>query len=383
MAISSYEKDGKILWKVYLNIRSRERSNVRTQRQISGIETEKEAIAIEKKLLREASEKIVKKATQGMKWEEVIHRWEIEMRYNKTHFNYQTTTIMDHVNALRTWTAQLLKKPASEICIADIRDVLKLMEAEGKSRSFRKAVKHTVNVVYKWGIEERLIPNVQVSPAVGVKLGPKEAEKVPEILNIDEIRKLLLEAKRFNHEWYPIWATALLTGMRNGELHALLWSDVDFDNNRLTVSKSFNTRLKIVKSTKAGHWRTVPLSPELKSLLLELKSTANGRENVLPRFWEWDKGEQARILRAFCQGVGIKPVCFHALRACFATQLLANDIAPATVMKVCGWRDLKTMQHYIRVAGINERGATDVLKLLPVGEVLIGEVVSLFQFKNK
>jgi len=34
-------------------------------------------------------------------------------------------------------------------------------------------------------------------------------------------------------------------------------------------------------------------------------------------------------------------------------------------MKVCGWKDLDTMGRYIRLAGIDELGATDSLKILP------------------
>jgi len=28
-------------------------------------------------------------------------------------------------------------------------------------------------------------------------------------------------------------------------------------------------------------------------------------------------------------------------------------------MKICGWSDLKTMQYYVRLAGVDERVATD------------------------
>ena len=66
--------------------------------------------------------------------------------------------------------------------------------------------------------------------------------------------------------------TALLTGMRSGEIQALVWSDIDLDSRRITVSKSFDCRMKTVKSTKAGYWHTVPISDELFQLLSELKS---------------------------------------------------------------------------------------------------------------
>ena len=171
---------------------------------------------------------------------------------------------------------------------------------------------------------------------------------------------------------------ALLTGMRNGELHALLWSDVDFENRIIRLTKSYNTRTRAVKSTKAGYWRNVPISSELHQLLSELKLSAGDREHVLPRCWQWDRGEQARILRMFCTGAGLPSIRFHALRACFATQLMGNNVAPIRVMKICGWRDLKTMERYVRLAGVDERGATDCLQVLASDAEAMGKVVPLF-----
>ena len=45
---------------------------------------------------------------------------------------------------------------------------------------------------------------------------------------------------------------ALLTGMRGGELYALEWNDVDFENKVIRVTKSFNKRTNEVKSTATG-----------------------------------------------------------------------------------------------------------------------------------
>ena len=50
----------------------------------------------------------------------------------------------------------------------------------------------------------------------------KGEEKAPDIFTLEEIRKFLTAAKALKHHWYPIWAFAILTGMRSGELHALL-----------------------------------------------------------------------------------------------------------------------------------------------------------------
>ena len=381
MSVSSYEKNGKKLWKIYLNIRSQDNPAIREQKIVVGFETEKSALAEEKKLVREITEKLIKRASQGHSWEAVIGMWELAMRNDKNHYNYQLTTILDYVSRLRNWTPAWLSLPASEITRGDARTLLKEVELAGKTRRFQKTVKDTINAVYDWGIQEKLIPGVQTSPMKGLELTAPKEEKVPDILTLEEIRKLLFEAKRLESRWYPIWVLALLTGMRNGELHALEWSDVDLENRKITVSKSYNTRFKEVKSTKSGFWRTVPLSEDLFQFLIELKQMTGAQKFVLPRIGKWNSGLQAEELRKFCVIAGIKSIRFHALRACFATQLLSHNIDPGRVMKICGWEQLDTMRRYVRLAGIDEKGATEAIKILPSDVALIGKVVDLFEFR--
>jgi len=56
-------------------------------------------------------------------------------------------------------------------------------------------------------------------------------------------------------------------------------------------------------------------------------------------------------------------VKFHALRACFATHLLRGGAKTPEIMKICGWTDLKTMDHYVRLAGVEIK---DTTKKLPI-----------------
>ena len=85
----------------------------------------------------------------------------------------------------------------------------------------------------------------------------------------------------------------------------------------------------------------------------------------LPRIKAWTNNDQAKHLQGFCEGIGIRPIVFHALRACFAVQMLQNGVPTVTVMAIGGWEDMKTMMVYVRMAGVDIHGATQNLKLLP------------------
>jgi integrase len=79
---------------------------------------------------------------------------------------------------------------------------------------------------------------------------------------------------------------------------------------------------------------------------------------VLPRFKDWNNGDQAVPLKTFLRSIKVRPIKFHALRACFATQMLASGIPSPIVMKIGGWKKSSTMDIYLRLSGV------DTIKIL-------------------
>lgn len=369
MAVRSYQADtGETLWKAYVCVRSKTNPGIRVQRWKFGCKTEKQAEREETQLLKECHLEVINKESQGSSWGSVVEAWEKHLRAEMSD-QMNEDTREDYVASLVKHTTIWWKRSAAEITRADIQELLAQLKAHGASNSFLSKTKNTLNRVFVFGMERNLIKGIDRSPTYGISVQRRE-ERKPEILTLAQIRKLLNEARRLESPWYHIWTTALLTGMRSGELYALLWSDVDWENKQLSVTKSYNCRKKLIKSTKSGDWRTVPISQELMTVLKELKANASDRPSLLPRLRDWTKGYQATELREFCLGVGLPSIRFHTLRACFATQLIRSGIAPIRIQKICGWKDLETMQRYIRLAGIEIEGATEALKVLPEAEAM-------------
>lgn len=375
MAIKEITLNDTKCFEVSVNIRSKINRRFRAQRRKRGISTLREAQKIEKELLIECSSEIGRLEGSGLPWPDLLEKYELAHRQNSPLIKkVQLTTIWENVGTLRRFTTAWETKFCNEITAGDVRKLLQEMLDQEYSRSRLKSVRSAINTIFKWGIEDGTVIGIRHSPAFDIQLGRVQDEKPPQVLSLTEIQKLLDTSREMEHTWYPIWFMALHTGMRSGELQALEWNDVDFETRMLTCSKSYNGRMKVVKSTKAGYWRKIPISQELEAFLIDLRARKEpGSIHVLPRIGMWKRGEAAKVLREYCDSIGINSINFHALRACFATHLLNAGVSSPVVKKICGWTDEKVMTRYIRLAGIDVRGATEGL----------GFVKPEFQIENK
>lgn len=374
------KKIGPNLYKVSVKEYSRIDPKICKQLQRKVIGSFNEAKKVHRELQEEALREVIRREQVGSLWGQLTEDFFTGL-LTKTIFiskNFGPRTLEDYSQALKKYTKHWWRLPAADITPADVKRLFHEVAFEhNRSIAVQQKLKAAINIVFEWGIESRRIRNVSFSPAANIKLAGRKTEKQPEILTQKQISQFLRLAKEFDHPWFAIWFLAIHTGARSGELYALLWCDIDFEGQRIFINKSYSKRTNSIGPTKAGYWRDVPINSELMKFLKELRLQSSGRENVLPHLTDWTRGEQAKILRAFLAQVGLPQVKFHTLRACFATHLLRHKVAPVIVMKICGWKDLETMQRYIRLAGIEVEDATDSLKFMSEEKVL-GVVVEIF-----
>lgn len=249
---------------------------------------------------------------------------------------YQPSTYYCYEKCLNKYVLAVWEsKDVQRITQDDVRELIFEKMPEGTTPHSRK---HTLKLVRK--IFQMAIDNQELAknPCAGVVV--KAPVNDQEVLNRVEVDKLLSEAKVTNHRFYPVWVTGLKTGMRSGEMFALLWSDVDFEGKMIHVTKSWGSKNGL-KSTKNERNRVVPISDDFLAFLKELHLKSNPNEpHVLPRLTEWQRGDQAKVLREFCKRIGITSVRFHDLRATFITNLLAQGVSLSpdirTQLNQCG-----------------------------------------------
>lgn len=361
MTIKMIEKNGKKTYQVYVN--GKDARGQRVQRKKRGIETLKKAEAIEFEFKRELAR--LREEAVPYYW----HEWLSEC-LKRMKLSYRTSTVMNYEKSLGKWiTPRWRDRFIHQITKMQIYTAI-FEEVDAKiSPHTRKSILKMVRRIFQMAVEEGIL---NTNPCTGIKCKVPEAEQ--KVFTNKEVEIFLREAKLTGHRFYSIWAFALMTGMRSGEMYALKWTEIDFEAKLIRVSRQWTNKNGFT-STKTQRSRLVPISDDLLKFLKELK-LQNSSEFVLPHLKEWENGEQAKVTREFCTAIGVTPIKFHDLRATFITNLLSRGESLARVMAIVGHSQLKTTNGYLRKAGVEIIGGTDKLGY-GIPEDTLGEVVYL------
>ena len=173
---------------------------------------------------------------------------------------------------------------------------------------------------------------------------------------------------------------ALIAGARRGEIMGLQFSDIDFENNKITIKRSATiTNGKIeIKPTKDYKERTVSVNQEDIALIAELQKEKEKKKRQLGTAWrgnqwlftKWDGSliypqTISKQWDKFVKRNGLPKVKFHALRHTSATLLLCSSTDVNTVRIRLGHGSLKTTQIYAHlVYEADEQAACNLKDML-------------------
>ena len=286
-------------------------------------------------------------------------------------FHRKQSTIINYRGRLSKWLPQsFMDKDIKSFTKNDIFNLIFVKLNNQMSENSQKSLLKMIRRIFEMAVEEGIIIS---NPTRGLVV--KIPQREQKVLTATEAETFLKVAQTTSHRFYPVWVVALMTGMRSGEMYALKWSDVDLESNTISVTKQWTSKDGF-EPTKTRESRVVPISLELRTFLaeLKLKNLSLDSDFVLPHLKEWTNGEQAQVTKEFCRSLGISEIKFHDLRATFITNLLTQGVPLVTVMAIVGHRKISTTDVYLRLAGVNVKGATNQLGYKvpsnPMGQIL-------------
>lgn len=183
-------------------------------------------------------------------------------------------------------------------------------------------------------------------------------------LTLDEVEAVLRSVAdgHFAETDRVLYLTAAMTGLRQGELLALRWIDVDWRAARLRVRRTYTRgRFGVPKSRRSV--RSVPITDRVAGELERhfQRSAYQADEDLV--FCHPHSGnplDASRLRKRFAKALdaaGVRRVRFHDLRHTFGTHCAAADIALRTLQEWMGHRDAKTTQVYADYAPSEHEGA--------------------------
>jgi integrase len=235
----------------------------------------------------------------------------------------------------------------------DVADLVAVMEARGLAPKSIANYIGTLSALFNFAAEPRR-GWATSNPCRGAELPAIPECKEIRFLELDEVDALVSAAQPGAYEAIDraLYLTAAMTGLRQGELIALRWRDVDWRASRVRVRQNY-VRGKFGTPKSRRSTRSVPMADAVGGELDRLykSSTARGDDELV--FADPHTGgplERGAILRRFRHALTaarlVESHRFHDLRHTFGTRMAAAGVPMRTLQEWMGHRDIETTQRY-------------------------------------
>ena len=237
-----------------------------------------------------------------------------------------------------------------DITQADNLMILKhLIDLRDAGLGQRSRARHLVSIrgFYRFLLHEKILKK---DPVRGIEL-PKSIVKLPGVLSIDEIHRLLNVLDSHTHRGARDAAMIELlyaAGLRVSELVTLKMQDANLEAGFVRVfGKGSKERIVPI-----GRYATDKIQHYIHAARPQLLKSANSRYLFVVRagkpmtrqgFW--------KLLRGYAQKAGIyKNITPHTIRHSFASHLLERGADLRAIQEMLGHSDISTTQIYTHVA---------------------------------
>lgn len=214
----------------------------------------------------------------------------------------------------------------------------------------------------RWGLLAR-------NPCDAVTV-PRSPKPKMQALDEAEVRRLLIQARQ--DPLYALYLLAIATGLRQGELLALQWKDIDLRAESLSVRhtlQDINGHLELTEPKTSGSRRKVDLPTlaveALRAHRMQLMSNGKLSDFVFSDSEGKPLRKSNLIRRSFkplLRAASLPNIRFHDLRHTAATLMFTQGINPKVIQERLGHASIMlTLDTYSHVLPTMQREAADRL----------------------
>jgi integrase len=232
------------------------------------------------------------------------------------------------------------KKHLSQITPSVVQGFILSLEGAGMSAAMRAKVLRYLKVLMRHAVRMELVGR---DPCQAVT-APRVEAKEQRFLSAEEAERLITAAEGYMK---PLLAVACYAGLRQGEILALTWEDVNLKSSTVRVRRTYHYTHGFTSPKTAASRRTVPIIPTLKAML-EDHYLSCGRPTTESLVFRNEAGKPIdrrnlvnRGLDRALKRAGIPPLRFHDLRHTFAALSIEAAVDPKTLQAMMGHASIK------------------------------------------
>jgi integrase len=240
-----------------------------------------------------------------------------------------------------------------------IQQFLLERKRKGYSSSTVHGIRTTLAKVLQAAVENGYL---ETNPARAIQIGEREPKRERSLLSPAQVQTLL---GSLAEPCRTVVLTAVLTGMRIGEILALRWKRLDFLRATLEVAETFSDGHFGTPKTKSSR-RVIPMSAALRDVLTAHKLNCKWTKPEDPVF-STPKGTPLspknlynRVLAPTCDRTGLPRISWHSFRHINATLLGELGESVKTAQAILGHSDLgTTLNTYMHAIPDSQRRAVE------------------------
>jgi len=243
-----------------------------------------------------------------------------------------------------------------------------LKNKTGLSNNSINKILQIIKSLFNYGIKKR---HVLYNPVTSVEFLPVEPTAFDYWSNSEAEAFLRCTESKYkeNRTPYLVYLTALLTGMRAGEIFALKWDSVDLARRLITIKRSTDKSTgKIKETTKSNKIRYVGINDDLFAEFTKHRNRNPKSEfvfeNNVGSFINHDNFKN-RFFTKDMKDVGTKAIRFHDLRHTFASHYMMNGGNIYDLQKILGHSDVKTTMRYAHLAPDHIAHTANIVSFIP------------------
>ena len=255
--------------------------------------------------------------------------------------------------------------PLNKLTTRDLQKLCNDLQSNGRLRKVQKKEKpglsnstvRGIHMMLHNALDRAMKEKLILSNPTENCIIPKIEKQEMKILRPDPISSYLNAAERRNA--LPMFYLELVSGLRKGELTALLWSDLDIQNRTISVSKQYvknpNGELALTRPKTETSVRKVSIPQEAVDLLISEHDKHPDNPYMFPSPITGEMYYPDSIVnlhKKILKDAGLPHIRFHDLRHTFATLALQNGVDVKTVSSMLGHYDagftLRTYTHATR-----------------------------------